>query len=110
MTMTNETTRPDFDAALTNFVALAQALIKSAHESKGYRFAHDVLSVMPGKQYVRVVATHNGGRRVYCFVDRTNGDVLKSASWKAPAKHARGNIYAADPVAGCTEYGGAYLR
>jgi len=22
-----------------------------------------------------------------------NGDVLKSASWRAPAKHARGNIF-----------------
>jgi hypothetical protein len=108
--MTTTVIPGSFDTALANFMTQAQALIKAAHERKGYKFSHDVLSVMPGKRYIRVVASHGGGRRVYCFVDKTNGDVLKAASWKAPAKHARGNIYAADPVAGCTEYGGAYLR
>jgi hypothetical protein len=29
----------------------------------------------------------------HCFVDIATGDVLKAASWKAPAKHARGNIF-----------------
>lgn len=112
LSMTNEITgRPDFDAALANFLKLAQELICSAHERKGYKFPHDVLSTMPGKRYIRVVAERgSGGRSVYCFVDTTNGDVLKAAGWKAPAKHARGNIFAADPVAGVTEYGGAYLK
>jgi len=113
--MTITETCPDctsFDAALANFVSLAQALIKASHERRGFTFPYDVLSVMPGKRYIRIVSNRqpSGGRSVYCFVDRTNGDVLKAASWKAPAKHARGNIYASDPVAGCTEYGGAYLR
>jgi hypothetical protein len=26
------------------------------------------------------------------FIDLTNGDILKADGWKAPAKHARGNI------------------
>jgi hypothetical protein len=30
---------------------------------------------------------------VYCFVDKSNGDILRAATWKAPAKIARGNIY-----------------
>jgi hypothetical protein len=39
------------------------------------------------------------------------GDVMKSASWKVPAKHARGNIFDADNGLNCTgEYGIAYLR
>jgi hypothetical protein len=29
----------------------------------------------------------------HCFVEIATGDVLKAAGWKAPAKHARGNIY-----------------
>jgi hypothetical protein len=30
---------------------------------------------------------------VYCFIDRTNGDILKAESYKKPATGARGNIY-----------------
>jgi hypothetical protein len=63
-----------------------------------------------GRKYARVFVERTGGSRsVYCFVDRTTGDVLKAASWKAPAKHARGNIFAADPLKGVGQYGAAYL-
>jgi len=30
---------------------------------------------------------------VFCFVDPNNGDIYYPASWAAPAKHVRGNIY-----------------
>jgi hypothetical protein len=47
---------------------------------------------------------------VHSFVDKSNGDVLKAASWKAPAKHARGNIYAADfGKSAISAYGANYL-
>jgi|APSaa5957512493_1039668.scaffolds.fasta_scaffold13789_1 hypothetical protein len=59
-----------------------------------------------GRKYAKIV----NGSSVYCFVDRTNGNILKSASWKAPAKGARGNIYADDPLKGLGPYGAAYLR
>ena len=49
-------------------------------------------------------------RSAWAFIDSTNGDVLKPASWKAPAKHARGNIFAENPVANVSPYGPAYLR
>ena len=68
---------------------------------------------MAGRKYVRVVETspHGTGRCVYCFVDTTNGDVLKSASWKGPAKGARGNIYSKHHgLEGVTAYGGCYNR
>jgi hypothetical protein len=40
-----------------------------------------------------------------------NGDVLKAASWRAPAKHARGNIFDEyDGLRNMNEYGPAYLR
>jgi hypothetical protein len=35
----------------------------------------------------------DGQRSVYCFIDLSNGDILKAAGWKAPAKGARGNIF-----------------
>ena len=30
---------------------------------------------------------------VHSFVEVATGNVLKAAGWKAPAKHARGNIW-----------------
>ena len=48
---------------------------------------------------------------VYAFIDRTNGDVLMAASWRAPAKHARGNLFSPDNGLPCVgPYGIAYLR
>jgi hypothetical protein len=48
----------------------------------------------------------------YCFVEKATGNILKSASWKAPAKGVRGNI--SDPNYGWGKavglYGAAYLR
>lgn len=48
-----------------------------------------------GTKYVRIVRTETfgSGRSVHTFIDRTNGNVLKAASWKAPAKHSRGNVF-----------------
>ena len=65
-----------------------------------------------GKRYVRLVVSSslNGEpmpeRRAYGFIDLNNGDLLKSAGWKAPAKHVRGNIFADDfGLTGCDRYG-----
>ena len=46
-----------------------------------------------GKKYHKVVFIDGGGgRSVHCFVDKQTGSVLKSASWKAPAKGERYNL------------------
>lgn len=47
------------------------------------------LSIQVGRHYIKIIED----RSAFAFIDRTNGDVLKAASWKAPAKHARGNIF-----------------
>jgi hypothetical protein len=103
-------TAKSFDEALAAFVVAAQALV-DAHYARHYPTQGAILSVERGKRYARIVTSSKNGvsRSVYCFVDSTNGDVLKAASWKAPAKHARGNIYAADVVAGLNEHGARYL-
>jgi hypothetical protein len=46
-----------------------------------------------GKKYHKVIMVNGGGgRSVHCFVDKKTGSVLKSASWKAPAKGERYNL------------------
>jgi hypothetical protein len=64
-----------------------------------------------GNRYAKLIKSYGGqNRSTYGFIDLRNGDLLKAASWNAPAKHARGNIFAPDPLAGCGPYGLAYLR
>ena len=107
----------DTKADVNAFAERVQGIVNTYWSRNGYD-AHgrtpDAVSVMFGRKYARLVlSSTNGGtsRSVHCFVDMTNGDVLKSASWKAPAKHARGNIYNSDQGMGCVnQYGAAYLR
>lgn len=50
-----------------------------------------------GSKFARIVQTVKGpSRSVYCFVDLSNGDILKSAGWKTPAKGKRGSIWNED--------------
>ena len=71
----------------------------------------DQLSMEQGPRYIRVVRTSGPQRSAHCFIDRTTGDVLKTASWKTPAKHARGNILREDKGLTCMgPFGAAYLR
>jgi hypothetical protein len=54
------------------------------------------LTMDVGGRFIRLVQYHNPetltGAYVHAFVDKTNGDLLKAAGWKAPAKGARGNL------------------
>ena len=43
-----------------------------------------------GRKYHKIVMIdRGGGRSVHAFVDKKTGSVLKSASWRAPAKGVR---------------------
>jgi hypothetical protein len=77
--------------------------VKSVINSKYNR----CLFAEKGRKFTKIV----NGCSVYCFVDNSNGDVLKAASWKKPAPHARSNIFAPDfGLSGVNEYGANYLR
>lgn len=81
----------NFEKNFESFVSGCQYIIDNANLS-----TKPVLSVEPGRRYMKLVcrdSVHSTAGRVFAFVDKTNGDVLKPATWKAPAKHARGNIY-----------------
>jgi len=94
-----------------SFLSGCQTLVNDNLTEHGYQW-EEVLTAEQGPRYIRVVKTVHGNQRsAWCFVDRTNGDVLKCAGWKAPAKHARGNL--TDPKNGLglmSSYGPAYLR
>ena len=45
-----------------------------------------------GRKYYKLVHKDSNQRSVHCFIDKITGDVLKSASWNAPAKGVRFNL------------------
>jgi len=95
---------------LKDFVAYVQDMSDKYMEKQfpsleKYKFSIDV-----GGRYMRIVKNDGAQRSVYCFVDKTNGDILKAAGWKAPAKGARGNIYNKNTWSSMTPYGAPYKR
>lgn len=72
---------------------------------------YSVASADIGKKFIKIVVDSRGSRSVYAFLDM-NGNIYKSASWKAPAKHIRGSIFDKDFGWGSAlgPYGAAYLR
>ena len=94
---------------LISFLKGCQVKIDSYMERFTFKEATTV-QINNGRRYFRVERVSNQ-TSAHCFIDRTNGDVLKSAGWKAPAKHARGNIFSKDNGLDCmNEFGAAYLR
>jgi hypothetical protein len=86
-----------FESALKYWLQRAQSI------------AYGTLSIDPkGKKYIRIICD-TGQKSAFCFIQKDNGDVLKTASWSTPAKHARGNIYQLGNE-GVERYGAIYLR
>jgi len=87
--------------------------INEYNEECGYNWKI-FLKVLSGRKYHKIVTGRvgTGDSSVYCFVEKETGDIYKSASYKAPAKHVRGNIADHDGGWGSclNSYGAAYLR
>lgn len=99
------------DEDLTKFLALCQSMNPPRPDS----VFGVVFDYTKGPKYVRIVRkdTHKGVVQphgsVHCFLDY-QGNIYKSASWKAPAKHIRGNIFREDGgKSGMGQYGARYL-
>jgi len=93
-----------FDVFLAGCQEVHDDYIKRMEFSDAQR---DVLDYKVGRRYVKVMKGHS----VHSFVDMKNGDVLKPASWSAPAKHARGNLFDANNgLAGMTPFGPHYMK
>lgn len=95
------------DHRVIKFVEAAQKIV-TKHYAGGPTDC--VLTIKNGRKYAKIIATAYGQSHVYCFVNRENGDVLKAASFKTPAKHARGSIYADDfGASSVNAYGAHYI-
>jgi hypothetical protein len=88
---------PKFEAALTAWLAGAQAKIDQHYREDFPTLEVPALTLERGRRYIRVVrATSGSERSVFAFIDG-NGDVLDAESWtKAkPARHGRNSIFGA---------------
>lgn len=98
-----------YDAALALFLSYALSIQPEQHAS----FPVPVFTIEPGRKYDRIILA-NPHKSAFCFVRKSDGAVLKTANYKAPAKHPRGTIYLDDPsnvdAYGIGPYGANYLR
>lgn len=103
----------DFDQALTSFLHDSQKKV----DAQKNEIETVTLEKAVGPKYIKIVHAikHNNSGKVvsrsaWAFVDKETGDVFKPASWKAPAKHARANIFKPNTWSSVSAYGPAYLR
>ena len=59
-----------------------------------------------GSKYFKVEMLSPGSRSVYCFINKRNGDILKPAGWRAPAKGTRGSVIDIDSYKNSNWHGG----
>jgi hypothetical protein len=93
---------------LEGFVKAAQAMLDAHYAANCKGVPAPRLEATIGPKYAKVVSD---GSSAWCFIDMSNGDILKAASWGRPAKTARGTIMREDfGVSFVGPYGPAYLR
>lgn len=109
MNDTTPMTKAQFDRHLINFLMKLQAAFDAHMDRMGHSFRTTVKVGYEGRRYVRVDAISPGSSGAYCFIEIATGDLFKPASYRAPAKHKRGNIVGANPLVGCGPYGIQYL-
>jgi hypothetical protein len=94
-------------------IKLSQVLETLNEKLTAYYIQSMSLSAEPGNKYIRLVTATSSGknRSCYAFLDY-KGNILKSAGWKAPAKHIRGTVFSQDMGWGKAlgPYGAVYLR
>jgi hypothetical protein len=88
------------ESDVSAFVSKVQAAISKDYAANFPILTRPEVVYTMGARYARIIKkdVDSNGRiaesgSVHSFVDLTNGDVLKAASYKAPAKHARGNLF-----------------
>lgn len=104
----------DFASALSTFMQAADASAFAAVNAKmaanfpqGY---YKPLEAEAGSKFVRVVSSGSGSRSVWCFVEKSTGDILKAEGWKKPSKIKRGfNIYKPETYVGKMDPYGSWL-
>lgn len=50
-------------------------------------------AVTRGRRFDRIITTRDGdAKRVYAFVERSSGKLVKAATWAAPAQNTKGEL------------------
>ena len=101
----------DFDKKFDEFLEGCQRIVDEGTRNLDWR---TTLSTRKGSKYIKILAEDVGmgnsnSRRVWGFVEKSNGDILKPAGWSRPAKNNRGNIFDEDPLLFISKYGPAYM-
>lgn len=87
----------DFNSSLENLLNKINAHMTNYYMSNVNIFGEHVndwierstYTVQEGRKYIKV--TRDGS--VFAFIDKKTGDIFKPASWQAPAKGVRGNLF-----------------
>ena len=94
------------------FIGEIQSLVDEYREKNGFDWELNIV-INKGRRYDKIVKEetlrYRTSTSVYGFIDKTNGNILKAATWKAPAKHPRGNIYEDDRMQFMGPYGPYYM-
>ena len=87
-----------FDDAMDNLLGKIQENYDERYMGSSVEKKLD-LTLRPGRKFIKVVE----GSRVWGFIAKVDGvhkglpmlkgDILKAATWNAPAKHSRGSIF-----------------
>jgi hypothetical protein len=103
--------KPVSPELLAAFLAVAQGIVDRYYSRSFPTLEVPKLVIEAGRRYARVVRCDSVQRSAHCFVDLTNGDLLKTDGWKKPAKHARGSLHdMATVMTGLGPNGAAYLK
>lgn len=102
---------------LVGFIAKIQAETNAEYTKRYTCLTPPNIVAEEGSKFWKIVKVETdrvgtvGGRSVHSFVEKATGDIYRAATWRAPAKHVRGNIFDANFSfgKGVTLYGGAYL-
>lgn len=121
--MTN-TINDEIDIALIKYVRAVQENHNNYMKVNYSNVSPKTLVIQKGEQFAKIIKSESGTHQsVYCFIalkdnetkglGKVNkGDLFKPAGWRAPAKHARGNILTSFDLAvkNSGTFGIAYLR
>jgi len=100
-----------YETALEGYVRMVQQKVNDYWAKMGFTCPPSTVEVEPGRLYDRVVLKAEE-TMVHTFVRRSDGAVLKAASYRKPElKNPRSCIYDPDSGAsGVTHHGAVYLR
>lgn len=111
--LTKELIKPQVE----KYLEVIRKLTEGYHGSMKFDLKLPTIVAKYGSRYVAVIVTENWNlgqpsRRIHSFVDIKNGNILKAATFRAPARNGvRGNIFSADVGRSVIDWHGAkYLK